>query len=193
MGVQVVTAPTEEPVSLAEAKLHLRVVDNDEDALITGLIAAARGSIEKLLGRALVTQTWRITLKEFPQFPTWVRYNCIELPGGPAQSVETIKYTDTNGDEQELADYDEDLSGSIGIVAPVFGQGWPMVRRGLAGVRIEYVVGFGAASEVPEAIKAAIKLTIGELYANREISVDAKLSENPAIDSLLWAYRMVSL
>ena len=66
MPLQLVTPPAEEPVSLAEAKLHLRVDFPNEDALITALIAAARQAAETLTGRQLVTARWKLVLDSFP-------------------------------------------------------------------------------------------------------------------------------
>lgn len=43
-----------EPVTLDEAKKHLRVEFNDDDALIEGLIVAARQWAEDFLNRSLV-------------------------------------------------------------------------------------------------------------------------------------------
>ena len=66
MPLQLVTPPAEEPVSLADAKLHLRVDFTDDDALITSLIAAARQAAETLTGRQIVTARWKLVLDSFP-------------------------------------------------------------------------------------------------------------------------------
>ena len=58
MPLVIVTPPAEEPVSLAEAKLHLRVDIADDDALITALISAARQAAETITGRQIVTARW---------------------------------------------------------------------------------------------------------------------------------------
>ena len=51
----VVTPPAAEPVDLTTAKLHLRVTDAAQDALITIFIQSARGYVEQVTGRALIT------------------------------------------------------------------------------------------------------------------------------------------
>ena len=59
-----VTQPDIEPVLLAEMKRHLRsytsITDEDDD--ITNLIIAAREWAEDYTGRALVDQTWRLSI-----------------------------------------------------------------------------------------------------------------------------------
>lgn len=62
MTSTLIAGPGEEPVSLAEAKTWCRIDADDEDGLVNALIAAARLHVESLTGRALVTQTWRLTL-----------------------------------------------------------------------------------------------------------------------------------
>jgi hypothetical protein len=55
--------PAIEPVSLAEARVHLRAMsDSSEDVTITGLIVAAREWVEDYTGRALVEQKWALSL-----------------------------------------------------------------------------------------------------------------------------------
>ena len=58
MALTLITAPTTEPVTLAEARLHLRL-DSDftaDDDLIEVLIQSAREAAEQELGVALITQ-----------------------------------------------------------------------------------------------------------------------------------------
>ena len=96
----VVTQPTAEPVSLAEAKLHLRVDGDDEDVLIALQIAAVRQQVELEARRTLVTQTLAARL-EF-----WPLYDRLALPQPPLQSVTHIKYTDEDGVLQTVSSID---------------------------------------------------------------------------------------
>jgi uncharacterized phiE125 gp8 family phage protein len=66
MPLQLVTAPAGEPITLLEAKQHLRVDVDDDDALIGSLITAARQAAETLTGRQLMTARWRLVLDAFP-------------------------------------------------------------------------------------------------------------------------------
>src|SRR5690348_16556758 len=95
MSLRLIADPATEPVSLAEAKAHLRVTASDEDALISALIIAAREAAEHELGRALITQTWEKTLDLFP--------DAIELTNPPVQSVASVQYLDIDGVEQTLS------------------------------------------------------------------------------------------
>ena len=62
--------PTLEPVTPAEAKAHLRVVHDSEDQLIAALIRAARAEVERSCGLALVDQSWRLALDDWPASET---------------------------------------------------------------------------------------------------------------------------
>lgn len=77
-----VTPPAVEPVSLAEAKAHLRLEIDDDDDLVSALISAARQKCESRLTRAFVTSGWRFTTDGFPgQFS---RYSPATGAAGPA-------------------------------------------------------------------------------------------------------------
>lgn len=165
-GLVQTSAPAAEPVTLAEAKLHLRVDGGDEDALIGSLVTAARQTCESASGRSFVTQTWKLTLDHFRG---WL----IELPRPPLQSVTSIVYVDPAGVSQTLSAslYEVDVTSPTGTVAPIWSGYWPATQYKRQAVAITYVAGYGAASAVPEAIKAAIKLLVGHYYENREAVV----------------------
>jgi uncharacterized phiE125 gp8 family phage protein len=85
------TAPVKEPVSIDDAKKHLRVDDDytDDDSLLVSIVVDARDWVEQYLWRKLITQTWYAYLEE------WPAGGYIELPFGKLQSVTAVKYTDT--------------------------------------------------------------------------------------------------
>ena len=91
MTVVLTTAPAVEPISLAEAKAHLRLDASDEDALLTALITAARMFVERTLGVALITQSWPYFL-DF-----WPSAGCITLPILPVQAVGAVRVHDGAG------------------------------------------------------------------------------------------------
>lgn len=162
MAYKVVTAPTVEPVTLADAKNHCRVDGTDDDALITSLIVSARESAEHETGRALCTQTRELVLDAFPE--------AFVLRGSPIQSVVSVKFLDSTGVEQTLDPQDTllDKDSEPGYLVPAYGKAWPETYPVPNAVRVQYVCGFGGASAVPESIKAWIKLAVGTMYAQRE-------------------------
>jgi len=173
MAYKIITHPTFEPVSLAEAKAHCRVDGNDDDALITALIRAARESAEHETGRALCTQTRELVLDAFPE--------AFILRGAPVQSIVSIKYLDLDGIEQTLdpVDYILDNDSEPGFAVVGYGKGWPATQATINAVRLRYVCGYAAAVDVPESIKSWMLLAIGTLYAQRETMVDPKSQSLP--------------
>src|SRR3990167_7589456 len=105
MGLIRTAAPDQEPLSLDEAKQHLRVDIDEHDELILSLVAAARQWAEDHTLRALVTQTWRLTLDyERPSFEADGRCtHRIVLPRPPLASVTSVTYVDLEGATQTLA------------------------------------------------------------------------------------------
>ena len=182
---EIVTPPSVEPVTLAEAKLHLRVSITDDDALISSLITAARSVCETRLRRALCTQTIDCFFDNFPwgggyynrmirqmgPSPYWLPTSTgiLDLPRPPIQSVVGLYYLDFNGSYQTIdTSYYTYSVGTPGRIQPVYGKVWPIARPTIDAVRVRLVVGYGDPSAVPETIKAARKLMIGNWYENRE-------------------------
>lgn len=161
--VKLYSAPATEPVSLVEAKLHLRVDATDEDTLITALITAARQLVEEETWRALVTQTWDYVADDWPMG------DILALPRPPLQSVTSITYVDEDGVTQTIAAADYIVDTYQNRVVLAEGAEWPSDDLyPTSAVRVRYVAGYGAASAVPGPIKSAMLLLIGHLYENRE-------------------------
>lgn len=172
MLYKVITAAAAEPVTLAEAKLHLRVDHTSDDALISTLIVVAREFAEHYAGRALGTQTLEMALDAFPASD-----GDITLAMPPVASITSISYTDTNGVSQTLATANYALS-TYGIsrrVSVTYGNSWPSTREMADAVRIRYVAG----SPIPSAVKSAILLLVGHLYENRQDATAMKLESIP--------------
>jgi uncharacterized phiE125 gp8 family phage protein len=186
---RVVSGPVIEPVTLAEARLHLRVDTTDEDVLIAALIRTARELAEARTRRALVTQTIEALFPAFPCGP-------LELPRPPLQAVTWVRYYDTTDVEFTVsaATYSVDTASLLGRVVLRDGQSWPATTlRPLHGVIVRYTAGYGdGAGDVPERIRQWMLLTVGELYARREYATPgAALVPNPLVDGLLDEYRIV--
>jgi uncharacterized phiE125 gp8 family phage protein len=188
VGLELVTPPSGEPVVPTEAVEHLRLdADTDEDELLAAMVTAAREQVEVYTRRALLTQTWRLTLDAFPECNTPIR-----VPRPPLQSVTSVQYVDLAGVTQVLdpAEYAVDTTGVRGRIAPAYGKSWPLARSQLNAVTITFVAGYGDAAKVPEGIKAAIKLLLGSLYENRETVITGTIvAELPTVKALLTAHR----
>lgn len=184
-----VTPPAEEPVSLAEAKLFLRVDSVDEDTLIAALITSARTSAETVTGRALITQTWDYFLDAFPP---WF----LDVPLPPLQSVTSIKYIDGEGVEQTLplTGYRVDVASAPARIEPAYTEVWPATRNLSNAVSVRFVAGYGGAESVPEGIKGWILMRISTLYAQREQFSEGQPIQavpHPFFDGLLDPFRIV--
>lgn len=160
-----VTGPASEPVTLTEAKNHLRVDVSDDDALISSLIGMAREVFEDLNGRTLFTTTWRLKMEEWPEG------NEIVLPRPPLQSVSSISYVDSAGNSNTFSsgDYVVETERTPGRVVLGYGQSWPTatLRPGLA-ITVNFVAGWTTTEAIPKRYKQALLLLIGHGYAHRE-------------------------
>ncbi len=185
----VVHPPATEPVSLDEAKAHLRVTTTDEDAYIASLITAAREWCEGFQQRAYITQAHKLTLDR------WPCGRAIYLPRPPLQSVTSIVYTDSEGAQYtiEAKSYIVDTDAEPGRIVLAYGASWPSVTlRPAAGVEITYVAGYGDASDVPQKVKQAMLLLVGHWYEQREAVLAGSISKEIefAVHSLLWQDRV---
>ena len=196
MNYRLLTPPAIEPVSLADAKLHLRVDDGTtDDTLIVMLLAAAREWAEEYCRRAFITQTWRATLNAFPSRSRTTPNAQIRLARAPLVGVTSINYVDAAGATVLLAatEYVLDMEALPPAITPAYGTSWPAARDQTNAVTVEFVAGYGAsASSVPAAVRAAMLLAIGDLYANRERQIiGAIVVENPTAAALLAPYRVL--
>lgn len=167
-----VTAPTVEPVSAAEAKAHLRVEHDLDDAYVAALVTAARRHAEALTWRAFVTQSWEVKLDRFPSRCARGRYEPIKLPRGKVQSVTSIKYDDATGAERTLASsaYVVDTAPEPGLIWPAYATVWPETRDNPGAVRVRYVVGVEP-RDVAADVKHALLMLVADLYERRESEI----------------------
>lgn len=162
-----ITAPEAEPLSTIEAKAHLRVDVTDDDDLIAGLIQAAREWCEQYTRRAFVTQTRELVLNRWPVGTV------IKFPALPLQSVTSIKYTDEDAVEATFAASNYLVDTSWGVLKLKDSTSWPTATlQSLAAIKVRYVAGYGDdGTDVPQAIRQAMLLLIGEWYEQREAGV----------------------
>jgi uncharacterized phiE125 gp8 family phage protein len=183
MFVNVAVPPAVEPVSLEEAKGHLRVDGSDDDVQIAGFITAAREWAEEFQDRAYVTQTLELVLDAWPH-PDAPDYPVIKLPRSPLQSVASITYKSEDGQEHTLpaSSYVFDAKSRPARVAPASRQSWPSdPLYPLGAITIRYTAGYGDTSAVPQKVKQAMLLLIGHWYEHREeVNVGNIVTQMPA-------------
>ena len=181
-----ITTSIVEPVSLSDAKAHLRVSGSDDDVYISELITQARQVAENHSGRVIAKQQFRAVFDAFPC--------AIELPRVELITVDLFQYVDTLGATQTQSDYATRKDSVSARLIPAYGQSWPGIEAGYDKVTVEFTAGYENES-VPGDIQAAIKLIVGELYMNREDSVQG-VSVAPvslSSKSLLTPYRIHAL
>jgi hypothetical protein len=222
MGLVITAQPQDEPVSITEAKLHLRISDSTDDTLIDALITATRQHAEMVTRRALITQSWKLVLDQFPNptmnvasanwyGPQWgtspgpltmlplqgsTGYE-IYLPNPPLQSVDSIKYMDTNNVQQTLTagtDYFVDIYSEPARILPANSKTWPSTINQINAIEVAFTCGYGVANAVPQAIKNWMLMRMGAMYENREEIIVAQrivVAELPFVDGLLEPWRVV--
>tara|TARA_R110000868_G_scaffold125509_3_gene331455 strand:+ start:67 stop:651 length:585 start_codon:yes stop_codon:yes gene_type:complete len=193
MNYRLVTGPSTEPLTYAEAKAYLRLNDDSEQSLVTSLISAARGIVEGQTWRPLISQVWATQL-DFNEVNTSV----IRINKAPVISIDTVTYYDSNNALQTLSasNWESDIYGSparVRLKTP------PIVYERMNALQINFTAGYANAAAVPNDIKSALYLIIGHLYENRqdvvtgtqvnEIPMASKYLLEPYRNSLLSAYQ----
>ncbi len=168
MTLRLITAPTAEPLTLAEAKVACGV-DADItkwDTLITALIAVGRDDAEQEMGRTVAAATWERVLDEFP-----ADGGAIRLGWPRVSSIVSVTYIDTAGTQQTLANtaYSLDADYLPGWVAPSAAAGsWPSTLDTANAVRVRFQTAWGEGAAVPESVKQYVRLRVATLFKFRE-------------------------
>jgi uncharacterized phiE125 gp8 family phage protein len=214
-GLKLITPPAVEPITLAQAKLFLRVDIADDDTLITGFITAARQYAERCTGRVFFNQTWQLSLDHFPYFngsstlpsrmrEDWLVYSAlydqitIRLPKPSCVAVNSITYVDQSNTVQTLspAAYCADLNSEPSRIVPSPGTYWPYTQSYIPGsVVINYTAGsYGdgvTVNNCPQTLISAMLLLVGHWYANRSAVQEGSFMNLPlAVDALLDTERI---
>lgn len=155
MPLQLITAPTAEPVALAEAKNYRRIDDTADDSLVTALISAAREAAETITQNQLVAARYQLILDAFPGpslmgvpygKPFGLPPHAILIPKTPVIQVVSITYLDYTGVSQTMpsTDYVVDLSTEPARITPVFGKIWPIPLPQIGSVQVTFDAGYVA-------------------------------------------------
>lgn len=188
------TAPAVEPVTLSEAKAHLRVDTSDDDTYIGTLITAAREWCEQYLDRTLVHTQWVMRFDKFPDSGI----EPVELPrppmvaSGTATAV-TLTFTTEPGSTStySTAEYRVDRYATPGTVLPIYGSTWTPHRQDDNAISVTWWAGYGATgASVPAAIRHAMLMLIGTWYERRASADNMGGTEVPfGVKSLLDSQR----
>lgn len=184
MGLSLLTAPAVEPITWDLAKAHLRLSSDDEKAYVERVtIRSARRWAEGITARALITQTWTLTLSGFPC------ESFIKIPKPPLRAINSVKYLDTNGVQQTWAAENYSVEKPAGPKAPcgrvhlAYSKVWPSTLPVWNAVEIELECGYGETpaslaenGSVPEELTSAQLMILGELFERREDAIVGTIS-----------------
>lgn len=190
MGLVLTAAPAVEPVTVDEAKAHLRIDHAEEDALLASLITTSRLHIEAALNLAMITQGWCW------RFDKWPDAKVVALPMRPVQSVEAVRIRPADGAVETLSVEDFMLDGSAPARLISTNDAWPKPGVSALGIEIAFTAGFGdAVGDVPAPIRQALLMLVGHWYENRQGTVlgGAETRVPESASALLMPYRMVRL
>jgi uncharacterized phiE125 gp8 family phage protein len=161
---ELTVAATTEPVSLEDAKDHLRVFNTKQDTLIQRQIRLARFYAEAVSGKQFINATWILYLDRFPAI--------IRPPLPPLSSVTTLKYYDTGNSLTTLTentDFTVDSKSEPARIEPEYNLSWPSTRDRFNAIELTYVAGYGTeGSDVPESYIQAMMLLLANWYEVRE-------------------------
>lgn len=183
------TAATKDPVDIATAKRQCRIEDevSADDALLRVYLKAATAWVESYTGRSLMSQTWQLSLEDFPEE--------VYLPhGAPNAAIVSVKYYDTSNALQTLSSsvYQLVSFSEPACLTLVDGQVWPATYDRDDAVIVEYTAGATSAETVPAPLQQAVLLLVGHWYEHREQSVAGTIISNipMAAESLCAPYRL---
>lgn len=193
MSLTVVTPPSAPAVTLVEAKAHLQVELADDDVLIADMVQAAEKIAEIATGRQLMTATYDWKLDGFARV--------MDVPRPPLQSVTSVKYEDSNGDEQtvDTAVYRVDTDTAPGRIILEPDQVWPTARLVENAVTVRMVCGYadsGASpavpnDNVPELVKRWLMIQLANFYDNRNEYIQGlPLQSFDYVERALWGLKI---
>ncbi len=189
--LKLATPPAVEPVSLEEAKAHLRLDLDEDDALVGRLVSAARQWCELATRRAFVDTAFDLCLDGFPPCR-----GPIKVGRSGLRSVASVQYLAADGTDTTLAPSAYAVvAGDAGRIVPAYGTPWPAHRRFPESVRVRLTIGYGtSADDVPACVKQAILLLVGHWYENREqvlvgtISKSIEFAADALLDPVRWGH-----
>lgn len=191
MTLSMLAGPLFEPISVAEAKLFLRIDNDVENEVVAALITTARLHVERLTRRIILEQRWRLYLDEMP------KDNLVKISLGPVREVTQVTFYNADGEPSIIPpeDYVVDMS-SVPSRIKFRVASMPCAARAINGYEIDFIVGFGATTlEVPHDLRQAILMLVAHWYENRSaVSGDMSPAATPkGVSDLIQPYRVVNL
>lgn len=191
MALVLTSGPAVEPVTVADAKAHLRIDASAEDVLLGSLLLTSRLHIEAALGLALINQTWMLVLDR------WPGDGIVEIPIAPLQAITAVRVRDTAGTPSVVAP----TSYLVDIASKPPRLVWnnaapPVPGRFANGIEIDLSVGFGAnAASVPAPLKHAILMLTAHWYEHRDpVEIGSATARIPdAVHDLIQPFRKIRL
>jgi uncharacterized phiE125 gp8 family phage protein len=177
-------APTALPIDLDTVKAGLRIDGEEENDFLESAIAAAVDLAESRMHRAILPQTWQMTLDAFPRE--------ILLPWPIARTV-TVAYRAAAGSTWiDLDAAAVSLSPGVpSIVRPAYGQVWPIPLCDPDSVRVTFqAASWPTAAAVPPGIKHWLITKVGELFEQREASGPVEITPYRFVDNLIAAHQV---
>ena len=191
MTAALISGPALEPVTLADAKAHLRLDGDDDDQYLTAAIVSARVHVEVMTRRLLIEQHWRVYLD------AWPKKRIVTLSPAPLTAVDAVTVYDADGNPVVVSpeDYDIDTVGVPGRL--VLASDVPaVVGRAVNGIEIDVAAGYGPSSvDVPAPLRQAIMMLVAHWYEHRGVVGHDQAVNVPPLgfDALIAPYRILSL
>lgn len=179
--------PTTQVVTVAEIKSHLRIDTSDEDTLLGLYIDAATEMAENYCGRHFITHEYKLYFTEIVKEASLVFPDCALMTSGSNHPVFWKNPSWSVALHSDKA-YLDGLSNPsiVKLTSDFTDNGFPPTEEGGL-FWFHFKTGFGdAASDVPQAIKQALKLMVSDMYYFRE---DRKRTFPMASEILLQPYK----
>lgn len=172
MTYALITPPASEALTLAEAKAHLRLDTDDENALVTQLIVVAREHLERTTGLSLMTQHWRLYLDSISED------GVIPIAKGPVQAIESLTVYDEDGVPTAFSLQGHVLDAAARPARLMLRQRL-VPGRAVNGIEIDFVAGFSdSANTVPDTLKRAMLTHVAQMFSCRGV---VGIEDQPAL------------
>ncbi|MGK2908749.1 MAG: head-tail connector protein [Sphingobium sp.] len=168
-----------EPITLEQAKMQCRILADDEDALITSYIKAARQWVEEYTGHILVQREITETVEAFGGY--------VQISARPIVSVDSIAYVDSDGQSQPFTGYTANVGKAPLRIWPT--GSWPTLGTN-SYATVTYTAGY-VAGEEPQPLLQAMLLLVGHFWSQRAAAGDMTNEIAMGVTALCDRYRPV--